>query len=217
MDIRQRNTHGARRARGGFGPRAIAGLLATAGLLSGLAIGGTAHAAEPVKTYWYDGSVRRELWIDPQTRAIVPAPAASGAEAATGASAASAPAKADKRPAGATGPAPAAPNLVQRKGGQPASDGGSTASTASTTATPIDSALSGGIVVTLREPLPDAQARAFLQARGLAPRREIGKGSGAWLVDSPAGLETLERANRLYESGAFAGAQPNWHRPLVTK
>ncbi|MFT3802455.1 MAG: hypothetical protein QM766_14705 [Burkholderiaceae bacterium] len=216
MDIRQRTTRVAtRRARGGFGPRAIASLLATAGLLAGMTAGGAARAAEPVKTYWYDGTVRRELWIDPQTRTIVPAPASSGAEAATGASAASAPALVDKRPAGSPAPTATAPNLVQRKGGQPASSDTSTSAT--TAATPLDSALPGGIVVTLREPLPDAQAREFLQAQGLTPRREIGKGSGTWLIDSPAGIETLERANRLYESGVFAGAQPNWYRPLVTK
>ena len=39
-------------------------------------------------------------------------------------------------------------------------------------------------------------------ARPLSPR--------AWLVESPAGLASLELANRLAATGAFAGAQPNW-------
>ncbi len=205
----------------------VSGLAAS--LAAGLSAAGAANAAEPVKTYWYDGAVRRELWIDPQSRTIVPGPGASAAPQAVtraASSAPSAPAGVDKRPSGSAGtianpaagttpsvaaPDTSAPRIVQRKGG-PA---GSSASAA--TVTDLDTALPGGIVVTLRQPMPDAQARAFLQAQGLTPRSEIGSGSGVWLIDSPAGLETLERANRLYESGVFAGAQPNWYRPLVTK
>jgi len=76
-------------------------------------------------------------------------------------------------------------------------------------------ALPGGVIVSFREPLPEDEARAALEAAGLAPLRQIGE--RMWLVDSPAGMASLELANRLHDEGRFGFAQPNWWQPKATK
>lgn len=77
--------------------------------------------------------------------------------------------------------------------------------------------LPGGVVVTLRQAMAPAQAQQFLVARGLSPVRPVGDGSTTWLVASDPGLPSLRLANRLYESGDFAGASPNWWQARAKK
>jgi hypothetical protein len=69
-------------------------------------------------------------------------------------------------------------------------------------------ALPGGVIVVLAAPLDDAAARALLATHGATAARPLS--ARAWLVESPAGLGSLELANRLAATAAFAGAQPNW-------
>jgi hypothetical protein len=76
-------------------------------------------------------------------------------------------------------------------------------------------ALPGGVIVSLKEPLPEAQARGELEAAGLQPVRRIGE--RMWMVESPAGIASLELANRLHETGRFEFVQPNWWKPRTTK
>jgi hypothetical protein len=76
-------------------------------------------------------------------------------------------------------------------------------------------ALPGGVIVSLKQPMADDQARSALEAAGLVPLRRIGE--RMWLVDSPAGIAALELANRLQEEGRFGFAQPNWWQPKATK
>jgi hypothetical protein len=76
-------------------------------------------------------------------------------------------------------------------------------------------ALPGGVIISLREDLPDAQAQAQLQAQGLTPVRRIG--ARMWLVESPVGIASLELANRLQASGRYDFVQPNWWQPRTTK
>ena len=76
-------------------------------------------------------------------------------------------------------------------------------------------ALPGGVIVSLKQGLRDAQARAELQAAGLTPVRQIGE--RMWLVESPLGIASLELANRLHATGRFEFVQPNWWQPRTTK
>jgi hypothetical protein len=76
-------------------------------------------------------------------------------------------------------------------------------------------ALAGGVIVTLKQDLPEAQARDLLQDAGLAPLRQIG--ARMWLVDSPVGLASLDLADRLHGDSRFEFVQPNWWRPRTTK
>lgn len=69
-------------------------------------------------------------------------------------------------------------------------------------------ALPGGVLVVLAAPTDDAGARALIARAGAVPVRAVG--AGTWLVESPAGLASLELANRLHATGLFAAAQPNW-------
>ncbi|RPH42422.1 MAG: hypothetical protein EHM87_16835 [Burkholderiales bacterium] len=69
-------------------------------------------------------------------------------------------------------------------------------------------ALPGGVVVMTRSPLDEPAARALLASHDARPTRRLGE--RAWLVESAAGLASLELANRLAATGAFDAAQPNW-------
>lgn len=72
-------------------------------------------------------------------------------------------------------------------------------------------ALPGGVIVALKQALGEPQARAQLQAAGLSPLRRIG--DRMWLVESPAGMASLDLAERLHSEGQFEFVQPNWwHR-----
>lgn len=75
--------------------------------------------------------------------------------------------------------------------------------------------LPGGVIVSLRQELPEAQARARLQDAGLTPLRQLG--ARMWLVDSPVGVASLDLADRLQADDRFEFAQPNWWRPRATK
>ncbi|MBA3478737.1 MAG: hypothetical protein H0T52_10125 [Lautropia sp.] len=76
-------------------------------------------------------------------------------------------------------------------------------------------ALPGGVIVALKQAMPEAQARDALQAAGLTPQRQIGE--RMWLVESPVGIESLNLANRLHAEGRFEFVQPNWWHPRTTK
>jgi hypothetical protein len=76
-------------------------------------------------------------------------------------------------------------------------------------------ALPGGVIVALKSGLPPEQAREQLQSAGLEPLRQIGE--KMWLVQSPAGLASLELAERLDADERFEFAQPNWWHPRTTK
>jgi hypothetical protein len=69
-------------------------------------------------------------------------------------------------------------------------------------------ALPGGVLVVLKSPLDDAGARALIAQAGATPTRRVSE--TVWLLEAPAGLASLELANRLHERGLFASAQPDW-------
>jgi hypothetical protein len=69
-------------------------------------------------------------------------------------------------------------------------------------------ALPGGVLVVLRAPLTEADARALIARAGATPARALSP--TLWIVEGPAGLGSLEMANRLHVSGLFSSASPNW-------
>jgi hypothetical protein len=77
--------------------------------------------------------------------------------------------------------------------------------------------LPGGVIVTLAGNHSEASARALLVADGLQPVRMLGDNTNLWLIASPAGMESLNLANRLHESKKYQAAQPNWWQPRVKK
>lgn len=77
-------------------------------------------------------------------------------------------------------------------------------------------ALPGGVIVRLQES-DRRNAYDILVEAGLRPVRALDPEQRSWLVESPAGLDSLELANRLHESGRFESASPNWWRPRALK
>lgn len=69
-------------------------------------------------------------------------------------------------------------------------------------------ALPGGVLVVMREGTGTSDAYALLARHGAADARAIN--GRTWLASAPSGLASLELANRLAATGAFAAAQPNW-------
>jgi hypothetical protein len=85
-------------------------------------------------------------------------------------------------------------------------------------------ALPGGVTVALRHPpagndpvAREAEGRRQIAAAGLHALRPIGPDARRWLVASPPGMPALELANRLQESGVFESASPNWWKPRALK
>jgi hypothetical protein len=78
-------------------------------------------------------------------------------------------------------------------------------------------ALPGGVIVTFKTAISEADARAKLVAAGLTPVRYLGSDTHVWLIQSPAGTASLDLANSLFESGEFEAAQPNWWQPRALK
>lgn len=151
-----------------------------------------APAREAQAGYWYDGSVRRALRLDPEWVADF------GATPAERAAKARAP--------------------LQRSGGAEKSAGGPPAGVSPVfrDAGGSPRALPGGVIVRLR-PADSPRAREHLAAAGLTPVRAIDAEGRTWLVESAPGLPSLELANRLHEGGAFESAEPNWWRPRALK
>jgi hypothetical protein len=160
--------------------------------LAAAVIASTGLAAVPAagqQLYWYDGDLRRPLWADATLQAEFSGPAAEKSRVL--------------RPAGLSkdgATSAVSPVFRDRAGGQGQ-----------------PRALPGGVIVRLREGTTDAQRQALFAKHGLQPVREQSGGTGAWLVAAAAGLPSLELANRLHESGDFAGASPNWWQPRTRK
>jgi hypothetical protein len=153
-----------------------------------------AAGAPPTSHYWYDGDVRRPLYVDDTQVADF----SEGRDPKSPVLRSAIAAKA----AGASSPAPGAQSPVFKDAAH---------------AGARSRALPGGVVVRLKQPLPEGQAREFLRQRGLEPLRPIGEHSGMWLVQSEPGVKSLDLANQLHESGEFAGASPNWWQARTLK
>lgn len=157
------------------------------GLLA-LAILVSCTAAHAQQRYWYDGDQRRALWAEASVVADFSEHSAEKSRVIK-------PATLAKGSASSHSP-------VFRDAKERAS-------------TPR--ALPGGVIVRFRPSTPDEQRAQLIERHRLEVVRELGEGSGQWLVHSAPGLPALELANRLYESGDFAAASPNWWQPRKLK
>ncbi len=78
-------------------------------------------------------------------------------------------------------------------------------------------ALPGGIVVQLDPKLADKDVRAWARAKGLAIRKKLSLPGNYYVFDTKAGLEALEKANALHESGEVLSASPDWWQEAEVK
>ncbi len=138
--------------------------------------------------YWYDAGVRRALWAE---SAVV----AEFGASATGKSAVLVPAGLEKSVSTQRSP-------VFRDG--PSSGA------------PLR-ALAGGVIVRVKEGTAAAERDALFVRLGIAQARPIGATQRVWFVPSPPGIDALELANRLHESGELESASPNWWKARALK
>ena len=180
------------RVRRGSPPRNVSGKRAPAArgwlLCCLLWLIATPWAAHAQQQYWYDGDQRRVLWSEPSLVADFSARSAKKSQIVKP----SALAKGD--------PGRQSPVFRERK-----------------EASSAPMALPGGVILRFDPAASTEQQRALMAKHGLQPVRELGDGTGVWLMASEPGLPSLELANRLYESGDFAAASPNWWRPRALK
>lgn len=145
-------------------------------------------AARAQQQYWYDGDQRRALWSEPSLLADFGVRSAEKARILK-------PAALAKGDASLQSP-------VFRDGSGDASP---------------RRALPGGVIVRIDPSMPADRRAALIARHRLEVVRELGDTTGLWLVRSAPGLPALELANRLYESGDFLAASPNWWRPRALK
>jgi hypothetical protein len=137
-------------------------------------------AQAPAKYYWYDGQVKRYLYFDEGVVAHFDA-----------------------------GPSTKATVLRQRA--LSAQDSfSSTSPVFREFSGGAERALPGGVIVSFPLGTTAEAALARLAAQGLNTARRIGAMDHVWFIASAPGVPALDLANRLYETGAFATAAPNW-------
>ncbi len=149
---------------------------------------GMASAACAQQVYWYDGATRRPLWAETGVLADF---ASGGREKSQ-----------IVRPAALVKTDGARHSPVFRDHAQ---------------AGAASRALPGGVLLTFAPGTGESARQAAFARHGLTVLRDIGPGSGSYLVASPAGEASLNLANKLFESGDFAAASPNWWQPRQLK
>lgn len=145
------------------------------------------------QAYWYDGTVRRALVVDPHQVADFSQP---GSPVPRGRP------QITKSSATATLQPGAKVSPVFRGLGAPASE---------------LRALPGGVIVTLRTAGGADAANQALAPFGLRVSSQVDSTGLRWLVATDAGMAALETANRLHESGAFASVTPDWWIDVTKK
>ncbi len=78
-------------------------------------------------------------------------------------------------------------------------------------------ALPGGILVTLDPSWTDSQVQAWLTQHGLVVVRKMEGLPNVMLIQTGPGLEALEKANGLVESGEVVAAEPDWWHEMARK
>jgi len=78
-------------------------------------------------------------------------------------------------------------------------------------------ALPGGVIVRFPADWDRPRIDAFLAVQGVTIEKEIPIGVNAFLLATPAGIESLEIANRLHDTGELLMASPNWWNEGATR
>lgn len=79
-------------------------------------------------------------------------------------------------------------------------------------------ALAGGVIVTFKTEKTDAEAQAWAETQNVKLKNKMGLINGrTWLVESAAGLASLDLANQLYQAPDVEFSQPNWAHDHVSR
>ncbi|MFT6907133.1 MAG: hypothetical protein ACJAS1_003807 [Oleiphilaceae bacterium] len=78
-------------------------------------------------------------------------------------------------------------------------------------------ALPGGVIVQFANDWDEARVSAWINEQGLSIDSKAEFGSNFYILTTPSGLESLEIANRLYETGEVLLASPNWWKAVYPK
>jgi hypothetical protein len=78
-------------------------------------------------------------------------------------------------------------------------------------------AIPGGMVVVFDPTSSTDRIDDWLREKKLKVKRVLPLGHNYVVVDSPAGLETLELANSLVETGEVVSAFPDWWEPVAAQ
>lgn len=78
-------------------------------------------------------------------------------------------------------------------------------------------ALPGGVLAGFPEDWKAEEVEAYAQQNGLELGARVAPGLASWNVAAPAGLPSLELANRLREGGPLRYAHPNWWTEMQTR
>ena len=197
----------------------IASLFVVATLLGGsLAVAGGSKAKPAAdKTYhWYDGQRKRTIELDPEliaeftgsrsaAKSVAPM---SGLEAA------------DEAQGGVR-----FWRVGEGAGESPVSASTKAARASNRKFSPVfrnrggrgKRALPGGIIVTFASSMSDEACEAWIAGKGLVIQSKLTKGRQIYVIETPAGMESLELANTLHESGEVESASPNWWSAVETK
>jgi len=78
-------------------------------------------------------------------------------------------------------------------------------------------ALPGNIIITLDPVWDAATVTAWLQKRNMEVVKKLEIGPNIYVIKTGPGLEALETANTLYQSGEVKAAFPDWWQEVQAK
>lgn len=78
-------------------------------------------------------------------------------------------------------------------------------------------ALPGDVIVAFNPSWELPQVNEWISARGLEIVKKLSAGPQVYVLKTAPGIEALETANAIYESGDVMFAMPNWWEELVTR
>ena len=167
---------------------------------------------------WYDGDRQRTVWLNPHLLAeFSPGPADASAVRQAFPTAREVPSKqAAVRLWQLDGNAPANTAVTELRDGSPSGrfspvfhDGSAGAGR--------KRALPGNIIVYFNPAWSPAQVEQWARDKQLAIVQQMRFGQNIYVIKTGPGLEALETANRLYESGNVVAAFPNWWQEVTTR
>lgn len=78
-------------------------------------------------------------------------------------------------------------------------------------------ALPGNVMVTLNSDWSEEKVRRWIATHHLKIIKRMESNPHVLLIETPAGMESLATANRIYEGGEVMAASPNWWRESVLR
>ena len=74
-----------------------------------------------------------------------------------------------------------------------------------------------GIIIQFHSDWDEQEINEWLDQNNLTPQKILIASVNLWMINAPAEVSTIQRANQIQESGEVIAATPNWSKNLILK